>query len=301
MPVQTPEESLAGLLGPAYEKAAFRVNRGRPLVFVCGGNSSNRTLRHQFLRHIPKRSLPVLPVLAERAFPHQLIERNIQNFEASIAQAADCVLIFVESVGSFAETGLFSALPAIREKTLVVNTRKESRANSFLNKGPIKLIGKKSKFEEVFILDKKKVSRTNTKKIVGRITASLPKYENSLVFHPEEKFSELNLRLQLACVYIAVRLVQAGSLDLFTSVLRVQFKAVDKEHVERYLAILVSLELIKRQDDLYYSLHPPTFQNDPLVSRTDFDATQMRARILEWHSTNSSQTATFLRGRGRAI
>ncbi len=301
MSVQTAEAALARLLKPAYEKAAFRVDRTRPLIFVCGGNSSNRTLRHQFLRHIPKRSLPVLPVLAERAFPHQLIERNIQRFESSIAQAADCVLIFVESAGSFAETGLFSALPAIAEKTLVVNTKHKSHADSFLNIGPIKLIVKKSKFEDVFILDRKEVTRTNTNKIVARINARLPRFENALVFHPEEKFSDLQFRLQLACVYIAVRLVRAGPLDLFTAVLRVHFKDVVKQHIEKYLSILVGLELIERTDELYYNLSPATFDKDLLVNSPDFAATQMQARILDWHSHNSSHTAIFLRESGIAV
>jgi hypothetical protein len=301
MSVQSPEDSLAELLEPAYKEAAFRVNKGRPLTFVCGGTSSNRALRYQFVRQIPKRSLPILPVLAERAFPHQLIERNIQSFEKSVAHAADCVLIFVESAGSFAETGLFSGLPDIARKTLVVNTRRESRRPSFLNKGPIKLIGKTSIFEDAFILNRKLVTRTNTENIIRRITDTLPQSKNALVFHPQAKFGELDFRLQLACVYIAVRLVVAGSLELFTTILRFCFKAVAKEHVEKYLSILVSLDLIQRTDELYHSLQPVTFDKDPLISKIDFPADQLRARILPWHPDKSSHTAIFLREHGVRI
>lgn len=276
------EDSLARLLKPAYKKAAFRVNWSRPIVFVCGGKSSTKTLRHQFLGHIPKRSPRVLAVLAEQAFPHQLVERNIQEFEASIAKAADCVLIFAESVGSFAETGLFSALPNIASKTLVVNMKKNSRADSFLNKGPIKLIARRSKFEDVVILNRKKVTRANANEIVGRITATLPPLDNALVFHPTTKFGELDLRLQLGCVYLVVRVVQVGSSNLFTSILRTYFRAVPSEHIERYLSILVSLRLICREDDLYYNLDPLTFQNDLLINKfSDYGSKFFRLRYLQ--------------------
>jgi hypothetical protein len=36
-----------------------------------------------------------------------LVERNLQKFEEFLASAAECILVFVESPGSFAETGLF--------------------------------------------------------------------------------------------------------------------------------------------------------------------------------------------------
>ena len=41
----------------------------------------------------------ILPVLSEKAFPHQLVERNLQLFETFLAATADCVLIFVDSPG----------------------------------------------------------------------------------------------------------------------------------------------------------------------------------------------------------
>src|SRR5580700_3595393 len=137
-----------GFLSPAFKQDAFRVDRSWPIVFVCGGTNSNgkTALRHQFLDAIEKSPRPIVPVLAENSFPHQLIERNLQRFEEFLATAANCVLIFVESAGSFAETGLFAALPSIVKKTFVINTRKEANAKSFLNLGPIKLIRKSSDF-----------------------------------------------------------------------------------------------------------------------------------------------------------
>src|ERR1700675_915351 len=104
-PTPAEEEKLAGLLSPAFDKQAFRVNRSLPLTFVCGGNNDNgiTALRHQFLEKINRVPRKILSVLAERAFPHQQIERNLHEFEEFLGKTADCVLIFVESPGSFAE------------------------------------------------------------------------------------------------------------------------------------------------------------------------------------------------------
>src|SRR5579863_4643458 len=119
MPLSPDEQNLAGYLKPAFNREAFRVDRRRPFIFVCGGNDRNgiSALRQQFLTHLRGPAPTIFPVLAEKAFPHQLVERNLQEFETFLASTADCILIFVESPGSFAETGLFAALKEIRKKT----------------------------------------------------------------------------------------------------------------------------------------------------------------------------------------
>ena len=56
----------------------------------------------------------VITLLAEKAFrdtyfhdPPETL--NLSTFETQIAEIADCVVIFLESVGSFAEIGFFSS------------------------------------------------------------------------------------------------------------------------------------------------------------------------------------------------
>ena len=270
-PSPVAQGKLADLLSPVFAKGAFRVDRTRPLTFICGGNNTNGvpSLRHQFLTRILTRMTmptPILPVLAEKAFPHQLIERNLQHFETFLAHTADCVVIFVESPGSFAETGLFAALPLIVEKTLIVNTREESGKDSFLNLGPIKLIRKTSRFDTTFDLAEKAVTAADADAIIQRILSDYPKFEKALVFHPEEKFTYLTLRLRLACVYIVVTLMHAGAAPLVTSVLRRHFKAIEKEAVERFLSVLTSTNFLQRQDEIYFNPSVEGFTNDALIS-----------------------------------
>lgn len=301
MPASPTDQQLAEILSPAFRtKEAFRVDRRRPIVFVCGGNNRNGvlSLRLQFLNHIRPDTCAILPVLAEKAFPHQLVERNLQSFEEFLASAADGVLIFVESPGSFAETGLFAALPSVTEKTFVVNTRGDDRREtSFLNLGPIKLIRKKSWFDEVLYLERNEVTTEDAHRIVGTILRILPKYENALVFHPERKFPDMDLRLQIACVQMTVTLLRAATAGRVTSVLREHFRAVDAERIERFLSLLKSIDAIGRSDEVYFNARVDAFANDPLICSTNFSVDEVRAQALLWQADNDIQVAVFLRER----
>jgi hypothetical protein len=297
-PAKAKEEVLALLLAPVFQPEAFRVDRSRPFAFICGGNNNNgcSALRYQFLDWVTKPPILIVPVLAERTFAHQLVERNLQKFEQFLASTADCVLIFVESPGSFAETGLFAALNQTIKKTFIVNTREQARKNSFLNTGPIKLIRRKSNFDTVFELADKCVTPTDAQGIVERILSTCTKYEKALVFHPpEKKFTSLNIRLQLGCVHLTVSLMRAVSADLVTSVLREYFKEVDREVVEMLLSLLTGINLIRRTDELYFNPRPDGLKNDELIRSVAFSEEQIKARVLEWQAKNNSQAATFLR------
>ncbi len=292
-----PEENPTGFLSPAFREDAFRVDRAWPIVFVCGGtNSDGKTaLRNQFLNAINEQPRRIVTILAENSFPHQLVERNLQKFEEFLASAANCVLIFVESAGSFAETGLFAALPLIVKKTLVINTREKAGARSFLNLGPIKLIRRLTNFDTIVDLEKEIVTSDDANRIVDVILDIYPKYENDLVFHPKRKFSELELRLQLACVHITVILLRAASAPLVTSVLRDHFKAVDNEIVERLLPLLTSMGVLKRSDELFFDPGDEVFSGDRLIHSVSFPLANVTAKALEWQATNNPQARAFLR------
>lgn len=287
------EESLASIVSPALGKAAFRIDRSRPFAFICGG-ASNKALRHQFLKQAARPPRRIIPILAEQTFAHQLIEKNLQSFEQFLASAAECVLIFVESPGSFAETGLFAALKKVRKKTLIVNTRRNHGRSSFLNQGPIRLIRKTSEFDDNIVLARKQVTTSDANRIVKAILSTCTKYKNALVFHPEPKFTDLDLRLQLGCVYVTVSLIWAGAEHLVTTVLRKHFKGVESETVGMLLSLLKGINLLGRDDEIYFNPSAGRFDNT-LIHSVEFSAVNLRAKTLEWQAEYNSQVAIFLR------
>ena len=95
-------------------------------------------MRSEFLRWSTKNFPEVVTLLAEDAYRHTKIYDqpetvNLSEFEQIIGTVADCVLLFPESEGSFAELGLFSNTAEIRRKILVANAIVYQSKDSFLN------------------------------------------------------------------------------------------------------------------------------------------------------------------------
>jgi hypothetical protein len=131
-------------------KPIFR-RKNLHLLFVCGAASrtNGESMRAQFI-HWAGPNLPqCIFLFAEEAYRNTLFHDppetlNLAVFEAIIAEASDCVLIFPESVGSFAEMGFFSGSSTVRRKTLVANDLCYQATDSFANLGPIAAINSKS-------------------------------------------------------------------------------------------------------------------------------------------------------------
>jgi hypothetical protein len=253
-------------------------------------------MRRQFLKHMGKSTPSILPVLAEDAFPHQLIERDLKYFEGFLALAADCVVIFVESVGSYAETGLFSAFDRrVVNKTLIVNTRERSDKPSFLNLGPIRLISRRSMFQEAILLRRRTVSKVDARRIADRIISVIPK-SDPIPFQFRKDFDTLQLRHQLAVVYLVICLMGAGTLKQVLIILREYFDVKEKA-IARYLAILVGLRLLRRHHQIYYyhNPNPRILARDRLICSLAFRPSELRMKALEWISKNDSHLKLFLR------
>jgi hypothetical protein len=240
---------------------------------------------------------PILSVLAEDAYPDQLIERNLRNFEAFLVDAADCVVIFVESVGSYAETGLFSALSrTVLDKTLIVNTHERSTKPSFLNLGPIPLICRRSMFQEAILLRRCAVSAADARRIAKKIIRVIPK-SDPIPFQFRKNFTALELRHQLASVYLVISLMGAGTLKQVLIVLREYFGEVREKRIASYLAMLVGLNLLRRHHQIFYyfNRNPKILAEDRLICSLAFRPSELRLRALEWIGKNDTRLKVFLR------
>ena len=153
---------------PASERLLERVAshfNGRPifllpqnqLAFVCGGPDNDVSTRSKFLKWARANLSNFHFFLAEAAAKDIISEPipkflNLATFERVLADVADVVIIFPESVGSWAEIGFFSALPKFQKKCLVVNSAAE-QGDSFLNVGPIQILSEKSIYKPTVYVD----------------------------------------------------------------------------------------------------------------------------------------------------
>jgi hypothetical protein len=152
-------DETAGLLG----NCEFKLVRRRIAVFVCGGTvrikeGENPSWRGAFLHWISSQihASRLEIFLAEKAYDAAVkVESkflNITDFETVLADLSDCILLFPESAGSYAEAGVFAANPRILNKVLVANEVDYHNSPSFLNLGPIHTFASTSRFSQVVVL-----------------------------------------------------------------------------------------------------------------------------------------------------
>src|SRR5216684_9386305 len=111
------EQLLASLRDVFKEKRVYH-RKHRFIIFVCGGKlaAGEPSLRKQFVVWAEENLPEFICLLAEEALKDSFTGEgrtfvNLAKFETVIADVADCVVIFPESAGSWAETGFFANSP----------------------------------------------------------------------------------------------------------------------------------------------------------------------------------------------
>ena len=171
-------KSLLKRVAQLFHEDGIFIAKDSNIVFVCGGPySDTTTMRRRFMDYA-ERKLPHLRMfLAENAekdyVTHDEPEfHNIAEFEELIAEVSDCVIIFPESVGSYAELGYFANVAAVRKISLIVHPADMQSDDSFILRGPVDLYDKHSDFRKVIHVD---FSKPNLKLISDRIIKRIPK------------------------------------------------------------------------------------------------------------------------------
>ena len=168
---------------------------------------------------------------------------NLAKFETVVADVADCVLIFPESAGSFAETGFF-ANSKISEKTLVANPFELQVEDSFLNLGPIDSISTVSVLKPTVLIN---VNQTPDFSPIGqRLSERLkwPEYRERLLYR---KFGEFSFKQKLLVVFETLRLLRLAELTTLRHALVTCFGGNPRyQELRHLLRILIAARFIER-------------------------------------------------------
>ena len=127
--------------------AINRDTASRPiLIFACGGNPDKCKSRYYFEDYIKNSDNPLLDNVLFLKAEDIAKQPSMKGFdlltqEALVADIADWLVIFAESVGSFCELGAFSALPSSLSLTSAVIQKEHRGDDSFLINGPVRMIG----------------------------------------------------------------------------------------------------------------------------------------------------------------
>lgn len=227
-----------------------------PFVFVCGGRTDANTMRKQFLDWSGKELPQVITVLAEQAFrdtvfhdpPHAY---NLSIFESLIAEISDCVILFPESLGAFAEMGLFSAITNIRSKILVVNDIQYQARNSFVNLGPIDTFDRKSFLKTLHV-------RTDGPDAIdfSPIRERLERWlkRNNRTSLPYRPYNQLTKLEKVRIIMEIVNLLHATSLRGLIQCIQSAFGKPNSTELKQLLSILIGSNRVERCDGDFYAL-----------------------------------------------
>lgn len=185
----------------SIEPTSLKVHVPTRVVFLCGGAidgnhppSAPKMLRDVYYRH-RKPDLAALPfkiVLAEDANPLTTDAgySDLLSFESDVAQIVGLIVLFVESAGSFAELGAFSALETIAPSLLAVMLDHYYQQSSFIKNGPIKYLEDRHGEDSVLSLDLDQIGVTDPNDVSGSDAIALTEGLESTITHRLDKMKK---------------------------------------------------------------------------------------------------------------
>lgn len=149
--------------------ASIRVYVPTRIFLVCGGprhttNPVPSNWRDAFLRIAKFVDQPDIDAQIPEdcnIFPPRGHYQDWLTFETDFAHLCEAILLFVESAGSIAELGAFSAIEPIAERLVVVVDCKYFDQDSFIRRGPVEYLRKKHGDHSVISLSKTDVGCSN--------------------------------------------------------------------------------------------------------------------------------------------
>jgi len=255
----------------------------RPIVFLCGGpvKPGSRNMRANFVTWTERYFPELVIILAENAFKHTQIYSplevvNLSEFETLIASVADCVLLFPESAGSFAELGLFSGSPKVSKKMLVANGVEHQAKESFVNLGPIRTIDKTAALRPT-ILVAKRGGRFDFRPLKQRL--------QRLTTRPRRKsfqyvtYDQLEYLGKVLIVLEMISIFQFVTIEGLYQCVRTVFDSAKAAELKRLLSILTGAGYVEFRDELYFL----SSKRSSLLEFDGYELSDIRARILHYY------------------
>ncbi len=254
---------------------------GKFILFVCGGKTgaAESSLRKEFLNWAKTELNEFVCILAEEALSDSFVGEgrefvNLAKFESVMADISDGVLIFPESVGSYAELGYFSH-SVISKKTFVANLYDYQASESFLNLGPIDSIGIDTFLKPVIL--KQSEGKTDFEPIKERLQnrIKLPEYHRTV---PYLKFSKFNFKQKLLVTFELLRILRLADLATIRYAIAKCFHSnPSRREVTHLLRILLAAKYIRRRNE-YFAPVPGILLIE--IKNTEIDTVLARSRFL---------------------
>lgn len=276
-------KSLLSEIRGLFEKGRVFRRNDVPFVFVCGGPINTNTMRKQFLDWSSRELPEIVTVLAEQAFRDTFFHDppktyNLGIFESLIADISDCVILFPESPGAYAEMGLFSAIANIGSKILVVNDIQYQAKDSFANLGPINTFNRQSFLNPALHVNANGPAAIDFSPIRERLKRLMDRKKRTSL--PHRTYRELSKLEKFLIIMEIVNLLHVTTLFGLFQCVRAAFDTFKANEVKQLLSIMVGSKRIERLDGDFYVLAKGA------KSGLEFDAAnvqRMKSRVLLYY------------------
>lgn len=255
---------------------AFRVRKAGNIVFVCGGNKVSH-MRSKFVKYCEANLTEFeifLPEYAMNDYFGQIPDGqfDIADFEELVGELSHAIVLFPEAPGSFAETGYFSAIPSLAEKTILAIDTNRQKYDSFISMGPAKKIGSQSLFQPVIHTAYKRPKFDAIAERINRIKTYKTKKLLDL-----SSFSDLS-KYELFClIHKCFDILRLATIDDVIALLQGIFgPRFAKSDVKKLTSILLGAKYIAKIGDYghYY-----TNRNKPALLETRIGFPQQESSI----------------------
>lgn len=231
------------------------LSRDAVLIFVCGGksNAKNPTARDMFLQYSARHLNSYKFYRAEEFFDLSVAGtgKDLLTVENDIAKFCDCLVIFIESPSAIAELGAFSNSDRLARMILAINDQDHELSDSFIARGPIAKINRRSQFKPVVF-----ANMQNALAQISSIEDRLKRIERKnnrrvdLASYEEFKASSPKLRMMFLCDIIS--LFFPMTLGELIGVLERLFDKTGYD-IDTELGMLKTLNLVKIVDHYFMS------------------------------------------------
>ncbi|WP_339811262.1 retron St85 family effector protein [uncultured Imperialibacter sp.] len=224
------------------------------IVFIFGAKNQNNeiTARSSVLTYAKKYLHEFQFFQAEDFFSSfKNDQHDLMSLEGELATYSDCILILLESPGTFAELGAFSHNDELVKKILAVNKLEFVGEDSFINLGPLKKIERKSKFKPVIYANFKRI--LNYIDIIeNNLKGNLRKNAKSINFKTFELFTK-NKKYRLQFISDIVTLFGPITKEEVTLVINEIYSQTVHYKADFDISLLESLSFIRSFDGHYFS------------------------------------------------
>lgn len=272
-------------------------------IFLCGkqilnGNNKveyeedGKNIRFYIMKELQKKlnkcryddsRYKYISILSEKLYSFKT-RNDILTFEELLATISDCIILIVESPGTFCELGAFIMDNRFLKNTIVVNEYKEEYKNSFITLGPIE----KVKYED----SNKLVMHYGYENIIQNddfITSILDAMSTIKAKMPFNKSKNLKLKSlinELAnLIEIFEPITKTELMGIYKKIYNIEhYEIVDSrkfniKNIGDTLELMIKMNIVRNQKG-YYSLNKDYSFYNYSFNITDVKFNQLRAEYL---------------------